>query len=175
MLQVATPLVRSPELVGAVGQFMRWPAPVLAPKNTVADAADFLAEHSASHGVVIAGGEVCGLVCALDLLELEDNDHLLWAMTPPAAVVFPSTPLSEAEALLRSCASCALVVDAGDAYGILSRDDLANSGLDRMLVCALCGSAHRVSAGEPGEPAYCWECRDLLVRRDLDRLCRELG
>lgn len=166
LTQPATAIARTARFPVSVGQFMRWPAPLVRPETSVREAVDRLSEHAADHAVAVSHGRVCGLVCELDLVDLDDGDPLWWAMTPPAGIVVPSTAVDDAAALLLSNGSCAAVVDTGDDYGVLTRDDIAAAGFDWLLLCALCGTAHRVSSGADGEPAFCCECAVLLVLRD---------
>jgi hypothetical protein len=164
MLSPHRPLIaRTPHFAAAVGQFMRWPAPQLPPETTAREAVEALSEFGANHAVVASGRDVCGLVCGLDLIELGADDALWWAMTPPAAVVVPSTSVETAAALLGATNSCAVIINAGDSFGVLARDDLAEFGLDQQIVCAICGTAHRVVAKRADDPMLCVECASMLV------------
>ena len=138
-----------------VGQLMRWPAPILSPQSTVAEAAAALADHMTDHAVVAVDGGVCGLLCALDLAELDSDEVVMWRMTNPAAIIPASMAAHEAAALLAASESCAAVVDTGEGFGVLGRDAIADAGLLPVAVCERCGSAHR---GRLGDPTLCGPC-----------------
>lgn len=175
-MAISLPLA-APELpVPAVaGQFMTWPATVLAPDDAVGRTLATLAERGTSHALIKAGGRICGVVCQLDLLDAPSAEAILWKMTIPAAIVSAATPITEALELLAGSDACGLAVDAGGGYGFMSREDALAAGAVGLPACSACGDVHRVVAGGDPDLGFCMECSELMVRRELDDLYLDLG
>jgi acetoin utilization protein AcuB len=139
------------------------PLATVRPTDTIGDVARLIAEREVSHVIVLANGEVVGVMCACDLDGPDRQARVDRHMSrSPSTASVGATAFDAARCMLEQGISCLPVVRGGDLVGIVTLSDLRRAGvLERAAgSCAACGDRDHVRCERRhGGVGFCLDCR----------------
>jgi CBS domain-containing protein len=155
--------MENPSSQWPVTRIMSHPVIVLQVGTPVDEALEVAEERGVHHFPVLNGGKVVGLVCTCDLEEAPLTGRVGSVMRRPVIRVDRGSAAGEAARVMSEHGvGSALVMDADEVCGVVTRQDLARAGgdLEAMLPpgCTSCGSREHLRTCPDGA-VLCVDCR----------------
>lgn len=135
----------------------------VAPYVRAGEAREHTEREGVSHLLVLAEGDLVGVVCACDLDDAAIDTRVVELMSVDL-VTIDATVTAGAAALcmLEAQVSFLPVLVAGAVVGVITRRDLGRAGiLEFASRCSSCGSEDHVrcQAADDGSAGFCLECK----------------
>ncbi|MFZ5890689.1 MAG: CBS domain-containing protein [Myxococcota bacterium] len=149
--------------ISRVNDVMHSPVETLPADMQTIDALQFAERYGVHHLPLLDRGKIIGLVCTCDLEELDLKAPIRKAVTRKLATIAPEAGVDQAvRAMSEQEVGSLLVTENGAMVGIVTREDLADAGVNVERVphfrCSSCGSIrHLKSEGDKGD--LCLDCR----------------
>ncbi len=139
----------------------------VSPVTPLADADQLLRDAGVHHVLVVADGELVGVMCRCDLARpFADDERVASRMSCPVVDVAPRAPLGDVLSIMNTCGiGLVVVVDGeGAVLGAITRGDLRRTGVPEELLggrrCAACGGPHGRIAEGRDDVSLCADCAE---------------
>ena len=159
-----------------VRDVMSWPALAVNVATPVERAHTLAAEQGIHHLLVLQRGSLVGVLCTCDLRDAPPIAPVGLRMSRRVVTVQAGAPLTNAADLMTDYNVGCLPVRYLEAWGVVTRGDLARSGACERRTCPACGGSHHVRP----DPRYrgldlCVECMSRANIDAVDKLYMDLG
>jgi acetoin utilization protein AcuB len=146
-----------------VNEIMHSPVETLPADMEAIEALQLAERYGVHHLPLLDQGKIIGLVCTCDLEDLELKAPIRVAVKRRLATISPESDVDQAvRAMSEQEVGSLIVADHGSMVGIVTREDLAEAGVNVEGVphfrCSSCGSIrHLKQEGDKG--TLCMDCR----------------
>jgi acetoin utilization protein AcuB len=157
-----------------VSQLMSTPVVSVEPRMHVGEVLKLADSHCIHHFPIVDDEGLVGMVCTCDLEGARPEQSVSQFAHRDTVTVTPQSSATEAAAkMLAHGVGSVVVVDEEGVWGILTRDDLAETAPELMpkTHCAVCSTRQHLRR-RPGGPLLCTAC-EARANADAARLSTE--